>query len=268
MSASAANLLRWTAACTPALAAATFTLSPWPGLSAMFLSHAALLYGMMRPNCQWLGPVATSFHTQDRTVWLTIDDGPDPHDTLPILEELDRAGARATFFVIGAKARAHPDLLRAIVQAGHTLSNHTATHPSGSFWAATPGVVAREIDACTDALKNADVPMQPYFRAPAGLKSPFLHRQLRIRNLCLAGWTCRGYDTVARSAETAARKILNGARPGAILLLHQGTATHDPQRASLTCIRKVLSSLEDLKLKTEIPSREQLRFDERQTGVC
>ena len=62
-------------------------------------------------------------------VWLTIDDGPDPEDTPRILELLAAHGARATFFVIGENAAAHPGLIRAIAAAGHEVAHHTHTHP-------------------------------------------------------------------------------------------------------------------------------------------
>src|SRR6202048_3262905 len=60
---------------------------------------------------------------------LTFDDGPDPKWTPRVLDALDRAPARAAFFVIGENAEAHPELVRREMQAGHVVGNHTYSHP-------------------------------------------------------------------------------------------------------------------------------------------
>ena len=88
----------------------------------------------------------TRFETPRREVWLTIDDGPDPVHTPKMLALLRDFEAKATFFVIGQRAAQFPDLVKAIRDAGHEVANHTATHPSASFWAFTPRQIAREID--------------------------------------------------------------------------------------------------------------------------
>ena len=107
-------------------------------------------------RCCWLPslcPVAAGFRTsrdeifhQAKTAWLTIDDGPDPDTTPQVLALLEKYGARATFFLIGAKAAKYPALTRMIFDAGHTIGNHTQTHPQFSFWRLGPKALAREID--------------------------------------------------------------------------------------------------------------------------
>jgi len=61
-------------------------------------------------------------------VALTFDDGPDPQHTPGLLERLNRAGLRATFFVIGERAARHPELIKSMVESGHEVANHTYTH--------------------------------------------------------------------------------------------------------------------------------------------
>ena len=80
----------------------------------------------------------THFETTQREVWLTIDDGPDPVDTPRLLEILRRFEARATFFVIGERAARFGAELEAIRAAGHEIANHTARHPSATFWCLPP----------------------------------------------------------------------------------------------------------------------------------
>src|SRR3546814_18680167 len=76
---------------------------------------------------------------------LTIDDGPSA-DTAAILDLLDAHAAKATFFLVGERASARPDVVREIVRRGHTLGNHSATHPSAWFWALGPRRMAAEIE--------------------------------------------------------------------------------------------------------------------------
>ena len=64
------------------------------------------------PSAQGFGPAITSFETERREVWLTIDDGPDPSSTPRVLDLLRKHGARATFFVIGEQVARHPELAR------------------------------------------------------------------------------------------------------------------------------------------------------------
>src|SRR5690349_12495838 len=102
-----------------------------------------LLYGTLVPNAQLLGPVITCFEPDGQEVWLTIDDGPtdDTQEVLDVLRDV-----KATFFVKGTLARAHPERIAAIRERGHGVANHSDTHPSGAFWCLGPRAIAREID--------------------------------------------------------------------------------------------------------------------------
>lgn len=169
-------------------------------------------------NCAWFGPVVTRFTTSRREVWLTIDDGPDPEDTPRLLDLLDGARARATFFVIGEKARRHPDLLHEIVRRGHGLGNHTQTHPSATFWATGPARARREMN---NAQADIGYPTTQ-FRAPVGAANIFVHRAVVQLGLDMIGWSIRGFDTRATSASDVAQRVGPQLAPGGILILHEG----------------------------------------------
>ena len=190
-------------------------------LSPIFTSHVLLLYAALMPNCQWWGPVVRSFATSNAEVWLTIDDGPS-EQTAQILDVLDQHNVRATFFVVGARAETQPHLITEMLTRGHEVANHTFTHPSASLWLAGPGSIARELDRCSAVMRSTPERPARFFRAPAGLKSPFLHPVLRARGLQLIGWNARGFDTLRRTPAAVARTITRDARPGAIILLHEG----------------------------------------------
>ena len=189
---------------------------PLAGLAVLALSHALLLIPTLLPNVQWLGPVMTRLETETNDIWLTIDDGP-TDDTPALLDMLDRYGVKVTFFVKGRLATAHPDHVRAILERGHTLGNHTFSHPAGSFWRLGPHAVAAEIDRCA-----ATIPPTPWFRAPVGMKNPFVHPALARRGLRLVGWSVRGFDATRDDEEAVTRRIVARARGGAIVVMHQG----------------------------------------------
>ena len=240
----------------PALAVLLWKVSIPGAISILFVSHMLILYPTLAPNSRWLGPVATRFASQQREVWLTIDDGPDPIDTLEVLDALDEHHARATFFLKGQAVEKHPDLARTIVDRGHTLGNHSFRHPSGRFWCLSPIRIAEEIDLANDAIERATGVVTRLFRAPIGHKNLFVHPALATRGMTLVGWTARGWDTVS-SPEAAAERIMATVTPGAIVLVHQGFGVSSDS-AGLTCIRTVLARLSADGYRCVIPAPEQI----------
>jgi peptidoglycan/xylan/chitin deacetylase (PgdA/CDA1 family) len=193
-------------------------------LVLFFLPDPWVFAQFILPTAQAFGPAATSFATDKKEVWLTIDDGPDPSSTPKVLELLERHGARATFFVVGAQVAKHPELARMIAERGHTIGNHTQSHPSWCFWRATPRTTASEIDLCTAALLLADAPFERFFRPPVGIRNPFLDPQLKARAMELVLWNARGFDGGGRDPQAALARISRQIRPGGILVAHEGGA--------------------------------------------
>jgi peptidoglycan/xylan/chitin deacetylase (PgdA/CDA1 family) len=228
-------------------------------LAPIFISHLLLLYATLVPNCQWWGPVIRSFHTTQPEVWITIDDGPSPVHTAKILDLLEHFNARATFFVVGTRAEEYPHLITEILSRGHEIANHTYTHPSGMFWAASPARIAAEIDLCAEWLRSAPDRPARLFRAPAGLKNLFVHPELARRGLALIGWTVRGLDTVKRESVLVAEKILREAKPGAIILLHEGHRVAKDPEFNPRCLELTLSGLAERGYQCVIPQPEQFR---------
>jgi len=100
----------------------------------------------------------------DRAVVLTFDDGPVPGHTTRILDILAEADAVATFYPLGVEARRHPELIRAIAEAGHEVGNHTDTHPH--FNDAPPEVIEREMTDAQATLTRLLGQAPTTFRAP------------------------------------------------------------------------------------------------------
>jgi peptidoglycan/xylan/chitin deacetylase (PgdA/CDA1 family) len=213
------------------LGAAVLALSApplWPwALGAVALNHAALTAAGMVPRSALLGPNLCRLPPENAAsgeVALTFDDGPDPELTPRVLEMLAAHHARASFFMVGQRARSHPALVRAVLAAGHSVENHTDTHPA--FFAAH-GLAGqrRQILRAQSALREAGA--EPlWFRPPMGLRSPLLDPVLAGLGLCHASWTWRSADAVLADP----RRILQRLRrvgAGDVVLLHDGTWRRD-----------------------------------------
>lgn len=205
----------------PLAAFVLWSHSPGAAIAVLALSHALILYPTLRPNVQWLGPVVTRFETSENELWLTIDDGP-TEDTEAVLELFARKNVVATFFVKGSLTSLQPQLVRNMLAAGHTVANHSQTHPSGSFWCLNPRAIARQIEECNQALEAVTGQRPTWFRAPVGMKNPFVHPILERAHMRLIGWSVRGFDAVISDPAEVSRRIVPHLAPGSIIVLHQG----------------------------------------------
>ena len=157
--------------------------------------------------------------TNERALALTIDDAPHPDVTPGILNELRKYDARATFFVIGAHAQAHPDLIDAIRADGHELANHLFTDRMS----------ARLPDAeFVDELKRTEELIQPldsprWCRPGSGLLTTRIIRLMQENGYTAVGGTAYPVDLYT-NVQVTARHFMRNVRPGAILVLHDGGA--------------------------------------------
>lgn len=194
---------------------------PWV-LTALVANHLLLTAVGLWPRSTWLGPNWTRLPqaaAARREIALTIDDGPDPEVTPRVLDLLERYGVRATFFCVGQQAAKYPDLCRQIVQRGHRIENHSQTHRH-DFSLLGPKGLQQELEKAQQTLTEITGRRPQFFRAPAGLRNPFLDWALTKTGLKLAAWTRRGFDTRTPDADTVFNRLSRDLRPGAILLLH------------------------------------------------
>jgi len=198
---------------------------PW-AVAAIAANHAALTAGGLWPRSRWLGSNWTRLPAHAaarREIAITIDDGPDPAVTPAVLDLLDAHAAKATFFCIGTEARAHPALCREIVRRGHSVQNHSDRH-SRRFSLLGAKAMGREIAAAQASLADITGEVPRFFRAPAGLRNPFLAPVLQRLDLQLVSWTRRGFDTVRRDPTDVLARLARGLAAGDILLAHDGNA--------------------------------------------
>lgn len=219
---------------------------PW-ALGAVVLNHAVITVAGLLPRSSLLGPNLTRLPAAAqarRELALTIDDGPDPEVTPRVLDLLDAAGAQASFFCIGWRARAHPALCREIVARGHRVENHGDSH-SNAFSLFGPRRMRADVAAAQATLSDITGQAPLFFRPTAGLRNPFLEPVLAGLDLQLAAWTRRPYDTRDGRPQQVLQRLTRGLGPGDILLMHDGHAalTPDGQPVILATLPLLLDRL-------------------------
>jgi peptidoglycan/xylan/chitin deacetylase (PgdA/CDA1 family) len=192
-------------------------------LAVLLGAGAVLVWGTLWPHSRLFGPVLRRLPGNAPTVWLTFDDGPSD-DTPALLELLARHDARATFFLVGRKAAAQPDLVRAIQAGGHGIGNHSDSHPAAWFWALPPARMAAQIGQAQARLTALTGRAPRWFRAVAGHANPGVAPALAKLGLVRVSWSGRGLETVDGSDSRVLARLQRAIAPGAILTLHEGLA--------------------------------------------
>ena len=176
---------------------------------------------------------------QQRLIWsvstvkplaaLTFDDGPDPELTPRILEVLAEHGVQATFNVMGWNALRHPDLVRAVVAAGHELGNHTWTHQDLAFQSALQ--TRRQLERGREAIERTAGVRPRFFRPPRGNLTGSAIQSAAELGYDVLLWSVTrgsaGVGTPASVADHLARTVA----PGDVVALHDGIGrgTFDPR---------------------------------------
>jgi peptidoglycan/xylan/chitin deacetylase (PgdA/CDA1 family) len=226
---------------------------PWIG-GGLLANHALLTAAGFAPRSALLGPNLARLPraAADRgEVALTFDDGPDPEVTPRVLDLLDAAGMKATFFLVGERAERHAEVAREIVRRGHSVENHSYRH-SPLFAFCGVGKARREIERAQRAIADATGFLPLYFRAPFGIRSPLLEPALAASCLRYVSWTRRGFDTVDRDATKVFDRLARGLAPGDVLLLHDGavSAARAGDMAVLATLRALLVRLAERGLRS------------------
>lgn len=220
------------------------------GLPALLASHGALVWGTLRPQSALFSPVLRRLPTAERVVWLTIDDGPSD-DTRAMLDLLDAHDARATFFLVGERAQARPELVAQIVRRGHGIGQHSQTHPQAWFWALPPRAMRAQVDAAQSALTFLSGARPRWFRAVVGMANPFVAAPLRQHGLARVAWSARGFDAVLADPARNVARIERRLAPGAIVLLHEGA----PHGRNVETLAALLARLDALGYRTVLPEQ-------------
>ncbi|UJD06518.1 MAG: polysaccharide deacetylase family protein [Candidatus Nanosynbacter sp. HMT-348_TM7c-JB] len=172
--------------------------------------------------------------TGNKVIALTFDDGPGPY-TAHLLDVLDQYGAKATFFLIGSKVSSQANVVRSIHARGHQLGNHSWSHPE--LPKLPVDQIAGEIDRTNDAIKQATGVTPAILRPPYGAVNGVVLEQLRLRGMSSILWSVDTRDWADRNSDIVCSRAVAGARPGAIILMHD---IHQTSVGAVPCILSAL----------------------------
>lgn len=193
------------------------------GAGAIIVGGAA--HGAFHRNSPIFGRPITRVRTADRAVALTFDDGPNPEATPAILDALGKRGVKATFFILGRHAERWPELVARVAREGHSIGNHGYYHRKLHF--KSPAYVRDDLRLGTERIEAVTGRRPALFRAPHGFRSPWVSPIARSLGQRTVGWSLGVWDSDRPGVDAIAERTVSGARPGSILLLHDGDG-YDP----------------------------------------
>lgn len=167
--------------------------------------------------------------TEDKVIYLTFDAGYENGNMPAILDALKKHNASATFFVVGNFVSDNPDLIQRMVSEGHTVGNHTLTHPDMSK-ISTKEAFTKELNGVEELYEQiTGTAMTKFYRPPQGIYSTdnlAMAKELGYHtffwSLAYVDW----YQDQQPTKEEAFRKLLPRIHPGAIVLLHSTSSTN------------------------------------------
>jgi len=197
------------------------------------LALAWIAWGVFNVNSSMWADTAWRSYADTKNVALTFDDGPDPEYTPKILQVLREKGVKAAFFSVGQRVIEHPEITLEVKKQGHLLGNHSDSH---AMWInfSLHKRLRREIRDTNAAIKSAAGVVPKLYRAPHGFKNPALGDVLAGEDMLAIGWQVRGFDAVSSNAVRIAERIVNGAKAGGVILLHDGAGLQGSEDRSAT----------------------------------
>lgn len=169
----------------------------------------------------------------DKKIALTFDDGPHPKVTRQILKTLEKYEAKATFFVVGQEVKEHPEILKAVYNAGHEIGNHTFNHER--LTTLTPEEIKKQIQSTDAIIKSTIGQRATVFRPPYGSYDETITDQLNVPNVL---WTIDTLDWKHRDPEKTVLAVKEHAKNGSIILMH------DIHQATADALDDVLATLQ------------------------
>jgi len=221
-----------------AAAAVFFFINPHLTIALALFYIGLCITACFLPESNFLGPVISRGNTGKNFVALTFDDGPAPPVTTQILDLLDKYSVPATFFVTGVNAGQYPEIVKEIIDRGHTVGNHSFHHDPFLMLKSSK-VIYQEILTTQELLKKLKVHTYA-FRPPVGIVNPRLTPILKKLHMDCINFSCRAVDRGNRRVKNLSSKILKKVTADDIILLHD-VPPHRPEEREM--LSKELESL-------------------------
>lgn len=211
-------------------------------IAALVITWFLLLKMMNLRTFQFFGGLVSSVDTDEKVVALTFDDGP-TEKTGEILQALEEAGIKATFFLNGGSIAENPDNAKKIAEAGHELGNHTYSHNRMVF--KSYSYIKREIEDTDKLIREAGYTGEIHFRPPNGKKLLLMPYYLSRNNRKTIMWNIEpdSYPELASSPEKITEYVSGSIKPGSIILLH--VMYDNEERGSLESVKGIAAALQE-----------------------
>jgi peptidoglycan/xylan/chitin deacetylase (PgdA/CDA1 family) len=157
---------------------------------------------------------------------ITFDDGPNPTYTPIVLDILKKHNAKATFFLIGKEMEKFPELVKQIINDGHTLGNHSYSHAVNSGFFSKKEWL-EELKKTNKILEGLEHKVE-FFRPPFGVTTPNLAKVIKQTQLKVIGWNKRSFDTFFKNETNILNRVAKNLKAGDIILLHDKQANCVP----------------------------------------
>lgn len=200
----------------------------------VFLSFVS--WGVFQIKLNWFIKGVHAKKTSKKEIALTFDDGPTIY-TEQVLDLLADHRIKATFFCIGTQIEKNPQIFKRIIADGHTIGNHTYSHPKQLGFYNTEKV-HNEIKKCDEIIQEYGGIKTTFYRPPFGVTNPNIARAIKLSGKKMVGWSVRSLDTVIKEESKLLSRITKRIQPGSILLLH------DTSSKSINVLRELLVILE------------------------
>ena len=170
----------------------------------------------------WRHDIIHRVPTNTKLAALTFDDGPYPEYTPKILDVLKQYNVKATFFMIGKEMQQHPDIVKRVIAEGHTIGNHTYSHPR-NLEKLSSEKVKDELEKCEKIIEQFTEKRTHLFRPPRGMINGDVARITDEEGYWTILWTVSADHHDAPTPVDMATRVKTLMKPGGIILAHDGT---------------------------------------------
>ncbi|MDR0683192.1 MAG: polysaccharide deacetylase family protein [Dysgonamonadaceae bacterium] len=185
----------------------------------MLIEQPPFLYRALFPGAYW------KFHTEEKAVYLTFDDGPIPEMTPWVLDTLDKYNIKATFFCVADNVRKYPEIYQHILEKGHLTGNHTFHHLQGLR--VSSKIYLKDVEEAEQFIKSN------LFRPPYGhLRFPQFFALRKRYKIIMWDVVTRDYSCLI-NADQVFKNVKKYTRNGSIIVFHDSLKAADKIKAAL-----------------------------------